>query len=170
MASERRPAIVYYSRTGTTHHVAKDLAARLADPVSLRIEPTRQRSYPNWLLRSFVPGSRVDIDPIETDLTSYDPVLFGSPKWTLSCPPVTDYLSRASLADVSVGLFLTFGGFDEERYAARLRDRLRERGARVRSTVLVKRETVGTDSYRRSLQGFLSEFPDALVTRDGRHE
>lgn len=154
------PAVVFYSRTGTTHDVAHDVADRLAarhgpDPAVHRIEPTRRRSYPNWLGRSFVPGSRVPIEPIETDVRDREAFFLGTPKWTLSCPPVTEYLRQLDACDVPTGLFVTYGGFDERRYARTVTDRLWEAGADVEARMLVKRDRVGSADYEDDLDTFI---------------
>lgn len=154
------PALVYYSRTGTTARVADDLTARLDDPVVHRIRPRTERRYPNWLARSFVPGSRVPIEPVGTDLTDADALLLGSPKWTLSCPPVTEYVSRLEATDVPTGVFLTYGGFDERRYLNRLVERVADTGAEVAATLLVKRDTVGSPEYENALDEFVAAVLD----------
>jgi len=154
-----RVTVAYFSRTGTTEQVATDLASTLDGPSVHRIRPTRERRYWNWLLRSFVPGSRVPIEPMVTDVRDADALFLGSPKWTLSCPPVTEFVNRLQVEGVRTGLFLTFGGFDEERYANALADRLEDQGADLRATLLVKRERVGTPQYDTGLR----EFVDAVV-------
>lgn len=156
--------IVYYSRTGTTQSVATDLDERIAGAMVHRIRPKSQRSYPNWLARSFVPGSSVDIEPVRTDLTGATAVFLGTPKWTFSCPPVTEFLDRATLDSVPVGLFVTYGGFDEKRYRDRLVSRLKREGADVQATLLVQRDELGTEQY----DDGLAEFTEAVLRADGR--
>lgn len=138
--------VAYYSRTGTTAAVAEAVLDHLEDPAVERIRPRRSRSYLNWLARSFVPGAAVPIEPIEHDPRDYDAVFLGTPKWTLSCPPVTAYLDQVRFDGAAVGLCLTFGGFDEERYAHRLVERLHAAGADAVETLLVKRERVEAES------------------------
>ena len=75
-------------------------------------------------------------------LAEYDAVFLGSPKWTLSCPPVNAYLEAADFQGTTVGLFVTFGGFDEERFTQSLADRLRSLGSTVPAKLLVKRDLV----------------------------
>ena len=158
MTGAESPVVVYYSRTGTTRRIAADAAAELAatagsvsvDP----IRPRRERSYPNWLARSFVPGSTVPIEPTRTDLRDAPAVLLGSPKWTLSCPPVTEFLERAHLDGVPTGVFLTYGGSDERRDAEALVDRVEACGADVRATLLVERDRVGSEAYVAGLREF----------------
>lgn len=146
--------IRYYSRTGTTHQVATDIADRIPDSSIERIYPVKERSYPNWLARSFLPGSTVDIEPTETDLTDANVLFLGMPKWTFSCPPAMRFLKQATLDDVPVGLFITYGGFDEKRYATSHVSRLQNRGADVRGVFLVQRDKIDTTEYNEGLEQF----------------
>ncbi|MFB6069577.1 MAG: flavodoxin family protein [Halanaeroarchaeum sp.] len=154
-----RQVVVSYSRTGTTRRVADDLVERLASPERLSIEPTTERRYANWLLRSFVPGATVPIEPIRTDLGAADALFLGSPKWTLSCPPVTAFVNRLRAEGVPAGLFVTYGGFDERRFARSLAGRMREAGADLQAKLLVERDAVGGREYESGLEAFL----DAVV-------
>lgn len=153
--------VVYYSYTGTTAAVARSVGQRLDDPVVERIRPQKRRRYLNWLARSFVPESSVRIEPIEADPRGFDAVFLGTPKWTLSCPPVTAYLNRVRFDGATVGLFLTYGGFDEERYARRLVSRLQRAGAETVETLLIKRDRVGGEGYGTEVSAFV----DAVLGR-----
>lgn len=152
--------LTYYSRTGTTATVAGELADRFEAPTVQRIRPDRERRYWNWLARSFVPGSTVPIEGVETDLRDADALVLGTPKWTLSCPPVTEFVERASLDGVPTGLFLTYGGFDERRYVDRLVERVAAAGADVVATLLVKRDRVGSPGYHEALDEFAAAVLD----------
>lgn len=149
--------VVFYSRTGNTAAVADDIATAFDEPTVHRIVPRTDRSYPNWLARSFVPGSTVPICSVETDLRGYDAVFLGTPKWTLSCPPFTEYLTRVTLDGTRAGLFVTYGGFDEQRYTRRLAGRLRELGATVPATLRVQRDSIGTPEYERGVRRFCDQ-------------
>ena len=154
--------VVYYSRSGTTRSVAETVAERFPSATLTRIRPAVERTYPNWLLRSAIPGSTARIEPIRTDLRECDAVFLGTPKWTLSCPPVTEFLRRAALEDLPTGVFLTYGGFDERRYLRRIASKLRAKGADVRATLRVQRDAVGTPEY----DAGVSRFCDAVVRSD----
>lgn len=141
--------IAYYSRTGTTKTIAETLSTQCPRPDIERIQPKAHRSYPNWLLRSFVPGSPVPIEPLEYDPSAYDAVFIGTPKWTVNCPPITKYLDRISLDGQTVGLVITYGGFDERRYARQLTRQIRDQGGQVPARLLVKRDRASTISTKK---------------------
>ena len=156
------PLVVYYSRTGNTDDLAESIASYLGDPTIEEIEPTRSRRYPNWLARSFVPGSTVPIEPPVANPAEFDAVFLGSPKWTFSCPPVTEYVRRVDFGRTPTGLFLTFGGFDEERYVRALSRRLERAGAAVAARLLVKRDRLGADDLDEGVAAFCEAVLDAV--------
>lgn len=136
--------ITYYSRTGHTRRVADKVAERFPTVTINRIQPEVERRYTNWLFRSAIPESTVRIEPIQTDLREYDAIFLGTPKWTVSCPPFTEFLQRASLKNLPTGVFLTYGGFDERRYLRRIVSKLRDNGADVRATLRIQRDSIET--------------------------
>ena len=156
---DAKTLVVYYSRTGTTHSVANTIATHLPEPDVSRIRPRRERRYLSWLALSAIPGSTVEIQPVPGDLSEYDAVFLGSPKWTLSCPPVNAFLETVDLRDLTVGLFVTYGGFDEQRFTRSLADRLRSRGSEVPATLLVKRDRANGDA----LDGDVEQFVRAVL-------
>ncbi|MFB6132586.1 MAG: flavodoxin family protein [Halanaeroarchaeum sp.] len=147
--------VVYYSRTGTTRRLARRLFQHLADPDLLRIRPRRERRYPEWLALSCLPNATVDIQPVPSDLRAYDAVFLGSPKWTLSCPPVNAFLDRVDLRGVPVGVFITYGGFDERRFARSLTKTVRERGGTIPARLLVQRDQVRKRGHRKRIERFI---------------
>lgn len=160
MAHTPSVLVVYYSRTGTTATVAQTIVDELNAPDVERIHPRTERRYLNWLARSFVPGSTVPIEPVEAEPREYDAVFLGTPKWTLSCPPVTAYLEQVRFDDTTVGVFLTFGGFDEERYASRLEARLAGEGARSVDSLLLKRDRVEAGPSEQAVEAFVRQVLD----------
>ncbi|MEF8786905.1 MAG: flavodoxin domain-containing protein [Haloarculaceae archaeon] len=134
--------IAYYSRTGTTETLAEQLAATLPEPTTECIMLLSERRYLNWLCRSFVPGWGVNIEPPDNDPQMYDAVFLGVPKWTVNCPPITTYMSEVSMDSLPVGLFVTYGGFDEQRYVRALAEQLTGLGAETPAWLLVQRDRV----------------------------
>lgn len=61
---------------------------------SCRIIATEQHDFSGWLLRSLVPGFKVDIRPTIEDASRYDSLVLISPNWGCSCPPFSTYLDH----------------------------------------------------------------------------
>ncbi len=159
-----RTLIAYFSRTGSVERMAECLGTQLVSfgtVATVRIEPIRPHGYWGWLMRSFLPGWRVPIRPLPLEPDNYDLVCIGFPKWTLSCPPVNQYVSSLRLAfGQKVGLFMSYGGFDGERYMRSLSKRVAARGARILATVLVERRAVRDGSFEEAVERFRHELQE----------
>ncbi len=161
-----RILVVYYSFTSTVESLARSIAACLAgrhDVTITSITPVRGRSYWTWLLLSSIPGSSVAIGNPPADLDGLDRICMGFPKWTFSCPPVNRYLAMLPELppETSLGLFMSFGGFDEDRYLREIAARVARKG-RLVASLAVKRRLADTPESLSIVQ----QFCDALV--DGR--
>ena len=158
--------IVYFSRGGTAEAVAQAIHTQLSASARLivaRIEPIRLRGYWGWLLRSFVPRSRVPIHPTVTNLTTYELICLGFPKWTYACPPVNQYLQeRESCEGKNFALFMCHRGFDQERYLESMVRQVSQRGGQVVATLAAQQKTVEDGSYGESLTHFCDRIQSHL--------
>ncbi|MCS7117070.1 MAG: hypothetical protein RMJ31_02250 [Nitrososphaerota archaeon] len=156
----RRVLLIYFSWRGATKRVALDIKRMLEEKYHLEvyeIKPMVEYGYFGWLIRSFIPNSRVPIHPLPFDLTRYDLIYLGLPKWAFSCPPINEYLHLMSGAEGKMfKVFLTYGGFDEDRYLKAFVRKLRSKGINVVTTLKVKRSRIGGEDYLRSLNDFVS--------------
>jgi hypothetical protein len=171
-AEKPRILLAWFSRQGTTTVLAQAISRRLRDRVTVDetlIRPRRDRGYWSWLALSFLPGSRVAIEPAVTSVEGYELIVLGFPKWTFSCPPVNQYLSllRAGQGD-RFALFMSFGGFDQERFLGRMALRLRKRGCEVTAAVAVKRRLVEGNRYQQVLEPFFRRLEQVLEIKRER--
>ncbi len=161
-----RILVVSYSFTSTVESLARSIETCLAPRHHVTvttIRPVRDRSYWSWLFLSFIPGSSVAITNPPPDLDGFDRICIGFPKWTFSCPPLNRYLGMLPKLppETSLGLFMAFGGFDEDRYLREIMARVSRKGSVVAS-LAVKRRLVNTPES----VSLIRQFCDALV--DGR--
>ena len=150
--------IVYFSWTGCVAKLAEHLRTQLVplgEVVMMRIVPVREHGYWGWLMRSFLPGWSVPIHPVVADFGDYDVVCLGFPKWTLSCPPVNRYIRDIPLHPRSrIGLFMSCGGFDQERYMKSMVNRLALRGARVVAVTSIRRNAISDGRFKKEIDHF----------------
>lgn len=154
---QTRLLVTYFSYTGDTRLIAEALAERLRtyDIETVKIVPTRKRSYLHWLAYSFVPNSEVDIANAEMDLSKYDAVLLGYPKWTFSCPPLNRFIHNMRNVDKPrFYLFMSCGGFDEQRFLENLTHKLIKKGCNVVECLTVKRKQIQRETYAESVDLF----------------
>jgi hypothetical protein len=156
--SVRRALVVFFSYTGNTRKVAIKIAKCLEAThiVDLEeIKSTRLHRYYIWLLLSFLPGLGTPIHPIRSDLSHYDIICLGLPKWSLSCPPVNRYIQGAKfLEKPCLGVFITYGGFDEKRFLNSIVRALKNKGAHVSEKLWLKRHIVQEGKYDEDVEAF----------------
>lgn len=161
---EARLLLAYFSYTGNTKRIAQALSERLQQSYHVEIVeivPTHRRSYLHWLAYSFAPDSEVEIENKETELSSYDAVLLGFPKWTFSCPPLNRYVRRLrSLSKPRFYLFMTCGGFDEQRFLNSMTRKLTKMGCSVVESLTVKRKQVQSGTYTQSVDSFVKRMQE----------
>ena len=136
--------IVFFSRTGNTRMVAKTILQALEQSSDVKlIEIKAKTNYPYfiWLLLSFLPNFGVKIMCNDVTVTS-DLVFICFPKWTINCPPVTAFLRQVDLTEKKVYLVITYGGFDEERYAEAYKEKIKKLCKEVKGVLLVKRSEI----------------------------
>ncbi len=160
--------MAYFSRTGHTEKLAgiieKKLKARGHTVVIDRIEPVRRRSkwiilakqiytYPiialalyirsfrRWWMQHY-PQVEEDIKPLAyPDVSGFDIVIIGGPKWAEISYPVARYLKQVKgLQNKKVWAFGTFGGppleiFELEMLFTPISDRVQKLGGTVVATL-----------------------------------
>lgn len=168
----KRFLVVYFSFTGNTRKVAEAIRSYLshgATVVTVNIQPTRTRTYFEWLGRSLMPNSKVRIKPLICDFSVYDLVFLGFPKWTLSCPPVNEYLETISgFEGKEVALFMTYAGFDEIRYTNDMLSKVRRKSMHVLGTLAIRRRTIQKGAYFHDVANFCELCIEALSPHNNK--
>ncbi len=160
--------LAYYSRTGHTErlalHLADELRTRGHTAMIERIEVVKPKSrwnlvirqvytYPlvalsvwssslrRWWLKHY-PQPEDDVRPLtHPDVSDFDHVCLGGPKWCYISYPVARYLEQVEgLTDKEVSAFGTFGGpplpvFELELLFEPIRARIQARGGRLVATL-----------------------------------
>jgi flavodoxin len=111
-----RVLVVYYSRSGTTARVGREIA-RALDAETEMIRDTRSRAgLWGWLRSGYEAWRKLKpaIRPLEKDPADYELVLLGTPVWggTMASPMRT-YLTENREGLSRVGFFCTQGGENE---------------------------------------------------------
>jgi hypothetical protein len=103
-----------------------------------------------------VPGSEVEIENPEMELSRYDVVLLGFPKWTFSCPPLNKFIRKLrSHNKPRFYLFMTSGGFDEQRFLHNITHKLTRNGYNIVGSLAVRRKQIQGGTYSKSVDSFV---------------
>jgi len=109
----KKALVVFYSRSGTTRHLAKTLSRLMRCEIEEIVE-TGSRSGVVGYIRSLfeaVHKRSPQIKPLTKDPSSYDLVVIGTPVWAASVSsPVRSYLAAHRGRLPEVAFFCTLGG------------------------------------------------------------
>lgn len=105
--------VVFFSRTGTTRHLAESIARAVHAEVEELREVKSRRGLFGWLRSGYEGTYRRSAEPLplQHDLRQYDLVFVGSPTWNKAlASPVRGFLQRHRAELRHVALFATCGG------------------------------------------------------------
>ena len=105
--------VLYYSRTGTTKRLAEELSRKLGCDMEAIVPKDSYRYVTGWLRagKHAMKGLTDELEPVRSDLGSYDVVIVGTPIWggTVSSP-VRTLLARDGKSIRRAAFFITSGG------------------------------------------------------------
>ena len=153
-AGAARILVVYYSRSGTTARIGRELTNALGADAEM-IRDTRSRAgFFGWMRSGYEATMKVRpaIQPIEKDPEDYDVVVLGTPVWagTMSSPMRT-YISQNRDKFKSVAFFCTQGGADEQKAFDDMSDLC---GMTPVATLSLQHDVVVKGRYRDKLEEF----------------
>jgi multimeric flavodoxin WrbA len=115
--SQSKPLVVYYSRSGTTRTVAKELARNLSCDTE-EIVSRKNRFFWGTLtcIHDQLFDRDDDIEPIKKGLSTYNQFIIASPVWVHRISsPMRTFLKYSGLRGKAVSLVLTNNGnYDDE--------------------------------------------------------
>lgn len=137
----------------------------------VEIQPEHKRRYLVWLAYSFLPDSRARINNVKSDVSSYDLVCLGAPKWTVSCPPLNEYLEMMTgCGGKRVVLFMTHGGFREHDFMRQVVRKVELKRPRVISILAIRRRNVADESYLKQVRDFCARLESLTPLANSRSE
>ncbi len=150
-AKTKQVNIYFFTFTGNSRKIAEIVAEEFSAEVREIKGP--KLPYVAWLLLSFFPylGVKIDAQP-PTD----DEIILCFPKWTFNCPPVTAFLKKHAEGR-KIRMIISYGGFDERRYAEFYKKFALRCGARGVDWLLVKRRELkeSTEKVRNEIKKWL---------------
>ena len=105
MPARKRILVVYYSLSGNTQRVARDLATHLGADLQRIRERTQRRGFLGYVRAAFdsLRERRVALMDVARDAAEYDLTIVGTPIWTgRITPAVRTYLESMVALEVAV--------------------------------------------------------------------
>jgi len=108
-----RMLVVYFSRSGTTHKVAEELARELGADIERITDHVDRKGFAGYMRcgREAVTETLPDIEEPRKDPADYDLVVVGTPVWANKmCSPVRTYLTLHASRIKEAAFFCTTDG------------------------------------------------------------
>ncbi|HNZ82364.1 MAG TPA: flavodoxin [Sedimentibacter sp.] len=130
--------VVYYSRTGHTEIVAKEIAKIVKGDIK-RIELKKKISI-FWAGFNALTKKDGKIKPIDFYLEDYDNIFIGSPVWAgKTSTPINAFLSRSNFTGKNVYVFLTQTNKEAHDFVYEsVSSRVKAKGGKVIDTFFIK--------------------------------
>ncbi len=137
-------AVIYFTKTGNTQKLAKVMS----EIENAKLYKIKSLNLPKliWLVLSLLPpfvwkfiNVPISVEPF-LDIRQYDIIALGFPKWGFMTPPISSFMSKYDLGNVSLLPFMTYGGWDYERFYNKICNMLKTGGAKIIGKLLIKRK------------------------------
>ena len=137
--------VVYYSRSGNTEAMAREIARRLqADIIKLETK-LYSLDFKGWFKANRDSRSKknVDIRPEGVDLQRYRLVLLGCPIWWYRpAPPLWTFVEKNDFSGKEVVLFNTFNSKFKTEAIKEFQRKVEEKGGRLIDHIFIRRGRV----------------------------
>lgn len=156
MNATKRVLVVYYSLTGNTARVAKDLATRLDADVESIQDKGHGVGFLGQLTAAFDAWRKAaaTIGPIQCNPSQYEITLIGTPVWVgQMTPAIRAYLQATDGRFQNVAFFITSGDTEVEKIFSSLEALAKCKP--VASTGFNARELINTAAYEAKVASFV---------------
>lgn len=147
-------AVIYFSKSGTTATVAKQLAKELDAPSEAIVRMGGGGIFAFFQeIAQSLSGKKPNIQPLSLDISSYNRILIGTPVWAGHVSsPVTSFLAQYGGGIQSAAAFITHGDASNS-YPDVFQQLQTMLGKKLDATYSVSSRNVKSGAY--DLSGFL---------------
>lgn len=117
-AKDKKVLVVYYSKTGNTERVAKDVASALHADIEKVIDKKKRKGFFAFFVsgRDAMKKRKTELGPLQKDPADYDLVVLGTPVWAWNITPaIRTYLDMNKEKLKNTAYFITAGGTPAEK-------------------------------------------------------
>jgi flavodoxin len=112
MVTDKKILVAYYSKTGHTEKVARDIASAFGADFEKIIDKKKRTGIWGWIMggRDAMKKRRADIGELQKDPANYDVVIMGSPVWSWNATPaINSYIDKTKGKIKNAVFFITSG-------------------------------------------------------------
>jgi len=149
--------VTYYSRTGTTDKLAKDIADRLGCDIDPIVSTVKWEGATRWMAcgKAGMKKELCELEPPKKDPAQYDLVIVGTPIWAgFTSAPTRTYLTENKGKIKRVAFFLTCGGDEPDKALADMEE---VAGQRPVAKLAVKARDMKKGAYADKASAFIAE-------------
>ncbi len=162
MPSRPKILVAYYSRTGNTERVARDIARLLGADIEKIIDKKKRTGILGYLFggRDAMKKLPTEIGEIQKDPSEYDIVVLGTPVWSWNATPaITTYIARTMGHLKNAAFFITSGNTAPEKIVPYLEEISGKKA--LAYTGFTKNELKDAGVYGRKIE----EFTNAISSK-----
>lgn len=105
--------VIYYSRTGNTEKIAKEIASRIDCDIEEVIDTRDRSGFLGYIIAGFHAALKklTELEPLSHNVDDYSLVIVGSPVWAFNVStPIRTFLTEHKEEIGDAGFFVTAGG------------------------------------------------------------
>jgi flavodoxin len=156
---DKKVLVVFFSLTGNTERVGKDIAGHFGADVEKIIDKKNRKGF-----FGFIGGGRdaafkklTEIEPIKTDPSRYDLIVIGTPIWAgTMTPAIRTYITQNKDKFKEVAFFTTAGGTPPEKTISAMENLCGK--TRIAAVGFNRKELKDIGKYKLKISVFLDSF------------
>jgi flavodoxin len=111
----QKALVIFYSRTGTTKKVAKQISEKLSSDIEELVDKKDRKGPMGYILggRDAMKKIPTQIEKTKKSVSKYDLIILGTPVWAFAmAPALRTYIldNKDTIKDKKFALFCTMGG------------------------------------------------------------
>jgi flavodoxin len=156
ISTGKKVLVVFYSRTGNTEKVGKDIAQALGADVEKIIDKKPRSGFIGYIAacKDAYKKNLTEIEPVTKDIKSYDLIVVGSPIWAgTMAPAIRTFLTQYKSDFKNIALYTTAGGTKFEKVIPKVEEVIEKKV--VAATGILQNELKKKDIYDKKLNDFV---------------
>lgn len=158
MAQAKKSLVVYYSKTGHTEKIAKDIASGLNADIEKIIDKKKRTGFFGFIFggRDAMKKRLTDIEPVKKNPANYNLVILGTPVWAGNITPaVRTYIHMNKAKLKKTAFIISSGGAKPEKIIPCFEELLGKNNAVFIS--LTEKEFKNEKIYKEKIEKFIRE-------------
>ena len=154
--------VVYYSRTGNTERIAKNIAGKLNCDIVEIVDKKKRTGIIGWIVAGMdaTREKNTEIQRIDKDPSDYKVTIIGTPIWNRNITPaIRTYINENHEKINKVAFFFTYGGRGIERTDRKMREQSKQKPI---ATLNIKEREIKNKDYKGKIIQFIHSIDERI--------